>query len=58
MIDANIIPPLVQLLQSAEFDIKKETTWAIYNAPFGGTHEQIKYVLYELYNHHNELEYC
>ena len=39
MIDANIIPPLVQLLQIVEFDIKKEVAWAISNATSSGTHE-------------------
>lgn len=43
VIEANIIGPLVQLLQTAEFDIKKEAAWALSNATSGGTHEQIKY---------------
>lgn len=43
VIEANIIGPLVQLLQNAEFDIKKEAAWALSNATSGGTHEQIKY---------------
>jgi hypothetical protein len=42
VIDANIIPPLVSLLATAEFDIKKEAAWAISNTTSGGTHEQIK----------------
>jgi len=42
VIDANIIPPLVALLASAEFDIKKEAAWAVSNATSGGTPEQIK----------------
>jgi importin subunit alpha-1 len=45
VIDANIIPPLVQLLATAEFDIKKEAAWAISNATSGGTHDQIKYLV-------------
>lgn len=44
MIDAEIIHPLVQLLQTAEFDIKKEAAWAISNATSGGAPDQIKYV--------------
>lgn len=44
VINANIIAPLVHLLQTAEFDIKKEAAWAISNATSGGTHDQIKYV--------------
>jgi hypothetical protein len=43
VIDANIIAPLVHLLQTAEFDIKKEAAWAISNATSGGTNDQIKY---------------
>jgi importin subunit alpha-1 len=45
VIEANIIPPLVSLLATAEFDIKKEAAWAISNATSGGTHEQIKYLV-------------
>lgn len=43
MIDAQLIGPLVSLLQTAEFDIKKEAAWAISNATSGGTHDQIMY---------------
>jgi len=39
-----LVAPLVNLLQNAEFDIKKEAAWAISNATSGGTHDQIKYV--------------
>ncbi|MQL95110.1 hypothetical protein Taro_027773 [Colocasia esculenta] len=46
VISADIIGPLVHLLQTAEFDIKKEAAWAISNATSGGTHEQIKYIMY------------
>lgn len=42
VIAADIIGPLVHLLQTAEFDIKKEAAWAISNATSGGTHDQIK----------------
>lgn len=45
VIQANIIAPLVHLLQGAEFDIKKEAAWAISNATSGGTHDQIKYLV-------------
>jgi hypothetical protein len=44
VINANIVGPLLHLLQGAEFDIKKEAAWAISNATSGGTHDQIKYV--------------
>jgi len=43
VIEAGIIAPLVNLLQNAEFDIKKEAAWAISNATSGGSHDQIKY---------------
>lgn len=45
VIDCNIIPPLLLLLQTAEFDIKKEAAWAISNATSGGTPAQIKYLV-------------
>lgn len=45
VIEAGLIGPLVNLLQTAEFDIKKEAAWAISNATSGGTQEQIKYVI-------------
>ena len=41
--EAGLIGPLVNLLQNAEFDIKKEAAWAISNATSGGTPEQITY---------------
>ncbi|KAI3849393.1 hypothetical protein MKW92_036989, partial [Papaver armeniacum] len=46
---ADIIGPLIHLLQNAEFDIKKEAAWAISNATSGGSHEQIKYVFIMLF---------
>ena len=45
VIEANLIPPLVNLLNSAEFDIKKEAAWAISNATSGGTSEQINFLV-------------
>ncbi|KAF7805041.1 importin subunit alpha-4 [Senna tora] len=45
VIEANIIHPLVHLLQHAEFDIKKEAAWAISNATSGGSHEQIQFLV-------------
>ncbi|KAJ6823912.1 importin subunit alpha-2-like [Iris pallida] len=45
VIDANIIGPLVHLLQHAEFEIKKEAAWAISNATSGGSNEQIHYLV-------------
>lgn len=43
VIESGTIGPLVNLLQNAEFDIKKEAAWAISNATSGGSHDQIKY---------------
>ncbi|GLT72381.1 hypothetical protein SLA2020_443200 [Shorea laevis] len=45
VIEANIILPLVHLLQHAEFDIKKEAAWAISNATSGGSHDQIQFLV-------------
>ncbi len=45
MVEAGILPPLVHLLGTAEFDIKKEAAWALSNATSGGTHDQIKYLV-------------
>jgi importin subunit alpha-6/7 len=45
VIEADIIPPLVNLLATAEFDIKKEAAWAISNATSGGTQQQIQYLV-------------
>ena len=47
MIDANIIPPLINILQNADFKTKKEACWAISNATSGGLQEpsQIRYLV-------------
>lgn len=45
MIEANIIPQLVHILSSAEFDIKKEAAWAICNATAGGSEEETKFIV-------------
>uniref|UniRef100_A0A0E0JI38 Importin subunit alpha n=1 Tax=Oryza punctata TaxID=4537 RepID=A0A0E0JI38_ORYPU len=45
VINANIIAPLLHLLQHAEFDVRKEVAWAISNATSGGTHDQIEYLV-------------
>ncbi|WMV12147.1 hypothetical protein MTR67_005532 [Solanum verrucosum] len=44
VIEANIILPMVHLLQNAEFDIKKEAAWAISNATSGGSNDQIRFL--------------
>ncbi|XP_062075613.1 importin subunit alpha-4-like [Humulus lupulus] len=45
VIEANIIHPLVHLLQHSEFDIKKEVAWTISNTTSGGSHEQIQFLV-------------
>jgi len=47
VIDANLIPPLIHLLQHGEFKTKKEACWAISNATSGGLAkpEQIRYLV-------------
>lgn len=48
VIDANIFPVLIEILQKAEFRTRKEAAWAITNATSGGTPSQIKCV-YQTY---------
>lgn len=45
VIENNIIPPLIQLLANAEFDIRKEAAWAISNATSGGNEQQIMFLV-------------
>jgi importin subunit alpha-6/7 len=45
VIENNIIPPLIQLLANAEFEIRKEAAWAISNATSGGNEQQIKFLV-------------
>uniref|UniRef100_A0A8C5GIN2 Importin subunit alpha n=2 Tax=Gouania willdenowi TaxID=441366 RepID=A0A8C5GIN2_GOUWI len=45
VIDANIFPVLIEILQKAEFRTRKEAAWAITNATSGGTSAQIKYLV-------------
>ncbi|KAG9336889.1 hypothetical protein JZ751_003238 [Albula glossodonta] len=45
VIDANIFPVLIEILQKAEFRTRKEAAWAITNATSGGTPEQIRYLV-------------
>ncbi len=42
MFDAGLIPPLIKMLATGEYDIKKEAAWALSNATSGGTSEQIR----------------
>ena len=41
VVNVGLIPPLVQILATAEFDIKKEAAWAISNATSGGSPQQV-----------------
>lgn len=41
IIDAKMVPLLIQLSQHGETDIKKESTWTIANATSGGSPKQI-----------------
>jgi len=47
IIDSNIIPPLINILQNADFKTRKEACWAISNATSGGLQEpaQIRYLV-------------
>lgn len=58
VIEASIIAPLVNLLQNAEFDIRKEAAWAISNATSGGSHEQIKYETNLVVSYSLSFEVC
>jgi importin subunit alpha-1 len=51
VIDANLIPPLIHLLQHGEFKTKKEACWAISNATSGGLAkpEQIRYLVHQVH---------
>eukprot|EP01025_Chloroclados_australasicus_P032313 TRINITY_DN3275_c0_g1_i4.p1 TRINITY_DN3275_c0_g1~~TRINITY_DN3275_c0_g1_i4.p1 ORF type:complete len:549 (+),score=80.48 TRINITY_DN3275_c0_g1_i4:238-1647(+) len=44
VIEAGLIPPLVQMLTFSELDIKKEAAWAISNATQGGAPEQLEFL--------------
>ncbi|CAL9243183.1 unnamed protein product, partial [Arabidopsis halleri] len=45
LIDANLIPTLVNLAQNTDFYMKKEAVWAILNVTLNGSHDQIKYMV-------------
>lgn len=42
VMDADLLPPLITILQVAEFRTRKEAAWAITNATSGGSAEQIR----------------
>jgi importin subunit alpha-1 len=41
VIDAGVVPALVSLLATGDFDVKREACWAISNATTGGSHSQV-----------------
>lgn len=45
VLDANIFPILIELMNKAEFKTRKEAAWAITNATSGGTPDQIRYLV-------------
>ena len=45
MIDANIIPALIDVMGRAEFKTRKEAAWAITNAVSGGSADQIRFLV-------------
>ncbi|WAR07939.1 IMA7-like protein [Mya arenaria] len=45
LIDANIFPVLIDILNRADFKTRKEAAWAITNATSGGSPEQIKFLV-------------
>jgi len=47
VIEARIVPRLIQLIKTSDFDIKKEAAWALSNATSGGSPEQIRYMVNE-----------
>lgn len=55
MIDANIIPMLVEILSKAEFKTRKEAAWAITNATSGGTSQQIRLITVVFLKHYSLL---
>ena len=52
VIDANIIPMLVEILSKAEFKTRKEAAWAITNATSGGTSQQIRLITVVFLKHY------
>ena len=45
VIDAELFVPLIALLESSDFDVKKEAAQAVSNATSGGSAEQIRYLV-------------
>merc|ERR1712232_391841 len=45
IIENGLFPPVISLLATADFDIKKEAVWAVSNATSGGSLQQIEYLV-------------
>jgi len=45
VIEANIIPPLIQVMRAGDFKSQKEATWAITNLTSGGNVQQIAFIV-------------
>ncbi|KAH0484991.1 MAG: uncharacterized protein KVP18_000641 [Porospora cf. gigantea A] len=46
IIEAGLIPQVITILPTAEFEVKREAVWAICNAITGGNQNQVDYVVY------------
>jgi hypothetical protein len=45
VIDQDLVPRAMELLQAGDWDVKKEATWVLANAVVGGTPEQVGYLV-------------
>mmetsp|Transcript_9410 Transcript_9410/g.28374 ORF Transcript_9410/g.28374 Transcript_9410/m.28374 type:complete len:524 (-) Transcript_9410:1064-2635(-) len=45
VLDAGFVPVLLEHLRTADFDVKKEAAWAISNATYGGSPEQVVFLV-------------
>ena len=46
VIDANLIPPLIDVLSNGEFKTRREACWAISNATAGSVNNKPEQILY------------
>ena len=49
LLDSAVLPILLDIMNTAEFKIRKEAVWAVCNAISGGTPEQIGFSLLFVY---------
>ena len=45
VIEANLFPSLINVLDKAPFEIRQEALWAIHNATYGTSENQIRYLV-------------